>query len=174
MDRRHTPTNRAHSKGPACSPEQPEEDANKAGERLGADEANAEQQSQRGLARSNFQPLERFLDHLGKEIATERGSSLALERRGEMQQIAQNMFEVRYSLHHPDEIRLSLTFIIIGDDANFVLLQGHQRSTSRDLSANPGPVDQHAYRLDEIGELENAVREKIAAHLEAHDASAAT
>jgi hypothetical protein len=43
-------------------------------------------------------------------------------------------------------------------------LQGHQRS----LSANPGQFDQHVYRLEELEELKEAVREKIIDHLAAH------
>ena len=88
-----------------------------------------------------------------------------LEAADEMQLTAQNAYEVRYSLRHADDARLSLTFIVTGDNADLILLQGHERSNPRDLSANPGQIDQYAYRLDEIDELKNAVREKIAAHL---------
>ena len=77
------------------------------------------------------------------------------------------MYEIRYSLRHPDETRLSLTFIITGDKADLVLLQGHQRSTARNLNADPGAVDQHVYRADEFDELKAAIKDKVAAHLSA-------
>ena len=76
------------------------------------------------------------------------------------------MYETRYSLRHADEERLSLTFIT-GDAADLVLLQGHQRSTARNLSADPGALDQHVYRVDEFDELKTAIREKTVAHLSA-------
>jgi hypothetical protein len=62
---------------------------------------------------------------------------------------------------------LSLTFIVTGANADLILLQGHQRSAARDVSAKPGQFDQHVYRLEELDELKEAVREKIIDHLAA-------
>lgn len=119
------------------------------------------------LVRSNLEPLRRFLDRMGELISKEFGDAAVWEPAGEIQKTAQNAHEVRYSLRHADHVRLSLTFIITGDNADLVLLQGHERSVPRDLGANPGQFDQHAYRLNEIDELKEAVREKVLAHMAA-------
>lgn len=130
-------------------------------------ESGADQDSEGrlALARSRFEPLRGFLDRMGDLISKEFEEAAVLEQSGEMQPTAQNAHQIRYTLRHADEARLSLTFIMTGDNADLVLLQGHERSTPRDLSINPGQLDQHAYRLDEIDELKEAVREKIVAHL---------
>lgn len=127
--------------------------------------------SRLALARSNFAPIARFLNRMGEVIAKEYGESAQMECRGELQPMARNAYETRYSLRHTGGARLALTFIVTGQEADLVLLQGHERSGPRDPSANPGPVDQHAYRLDEIEELKEAMREKIIAHLCARDPS---
>jgi hypothetical protein len=86
-----------------------------------------------------------------------------------MQQTAQNAYAVRYSLRYPDEARLSLTFTVVGEDADLLLMQGHGRSVPRDIRANPGQIDQHVYRLDEIEEIKAAVQQKISAHLQTRE-----
>lgn len=125
------------------------------------------------LARSNVKPIVRFLDRMRQVIAEDYGEDAQLEPRGELQPAAQNAYEIRYSLRHPDDARLALTFIVTGENADIVLLEGHERSEPRNLSANPGQVDQHAYRLHEIEALKNAVRAKIVDHLRARDPSKA-
>ena len=122
-------------------------------------------ESRLAMARSSFEPIERFLSRLGQVIARDYDPSSRLERREDLHEVAQGMYEIRYSLRHADETRLSLTFIITGDKADLILLQGHQRSSARNLSADPGAVDQHVYRVDEFDDLEAAIREKVTGHL---------
>jgi hypothetical protein len=137
--------------------------------RSAQDKAEQPRESRLALARSNFEPIGQFLSQMGAAIAKEYEGSAELEPRGKMQPIAQHLYEIRYSLRHADDARLALTFIVTGERADLILLQGHERSGPRDLSANPGQVDQHAYRLDEVEELKEAVREKIVAHLTTRD-----
>ena len=82
-----------------------------------------------------------------------------------MHKVAENAYTVRYSLRRPDEVRLSLTFTVVGENADLILVQGHERFGPRDIRANPGQVDQHVYRLEQIDEIKHAVQEKILAHL---------
>ena len=82
-----------------------------------------------------------------------------------MHKLAENAYTVRYSLRQPDDVRLSLTFTVVGENADLILVQGHERSGPRDIRANPGQVDQHVYRLEQIDEIKHAVQEKILAHL---------
>lgn len=117
------------------------------------------------LAQAHFDPVARVLDRLASDIEKEYGRFAVLERRGSMQQMAENAYSVRYSLRHPDEARLSLTFIVTGEDADLLLVQGHERSGPRDIKANPGQVDQHVYRLREVEDIKAAVKEKIVDHL---------
>ena len=119
------------------------------------------EQNRLTVARRKFEPVARVLDHLSKEIGKEHAARL--KQGGEMQQTAQNAYQVRYSLRLPDEARLSLTFVMVGEDADLMLVQTNQGS--RDVRANPGQVDQRVYRLDEIDEIKQAVQEKITAHL---------
>jgi hypothetical protein len=86
-----------------------------------------------------------------------------------MQQTAQNAYAVRYSLQYPDEAQLSLTFIVVGEDADLLLMQRHEPSGHRDIRADPGQVDQRVYRLGAIEEIKAAVQQKIAAHLRARE-----
>jgi hypothetical protein len=102
---------------------------------------------------------------MGALIAGIYENSAELEPRGEMQPTAQNAYEVRYSLRHADNARLALTFIVTGENADLILLQGHERFGPRNLNANPGQFDQHAYRLDELEELKHTIRVKILSHL---------
>ena len=126
-------------------------------------------QSRLSLARANFKPIARVLDRLSEDVEKEHGPSAVLKRRGAMQQTAQNAYAVRYSLQCPDEARLSLTFIVVGDDADLLLMQRHDRSDPRDLRADPGQIDQRVYRLDEIEEIKAAVQQKISAHLQTRE-----
>ncbi|GEO19282.1 hypothetical protein [Microvirga aerophila] len=125
--------------------------------------------SRLALAQEKFEPIARVLDRLSEDVEKEHGHSAVLERRSAMQQTAQNAYAVRYSLQCPDEARLSLTFIVVGDDADLLLMQRHDRSDPRDLRANPGQVDQRVYRLEQIEEIKAAVQQKITAHFRARE-----
>ena len=116
------------------------------------------------LAKDHFKPIEQFLKHLRQEIF-HRHDSTSLDRREPLHQTAKDTYEVRYSLHGKGDERLSMTFTLVGEEADKILFQGHQRSTPRDVSANPGQVDQHVYRLDEMTNLMQAVQEKVTVHL---------
>ena len=60
---------------------------------------------------------------------------------------------------------MSLTFYVVGDEADLILLQGQEQSSPRDIRADPGQVDQHVYRLERVEEIKEAVQEKVVAHL---------
>lgn len=116
-------------------------------------------------ARAKFEPVARALNRLAKDIKKEHGRSAVLEQRTPVEPMAQNACSVRYSLRHPGEDRLSLTFIVTGEDADLLLLQGQERSGPQDIRSNPGQVDQRVYRLEQIDEIKEAVQAKIVAHL---------
>ena len=118
------------------------------------------------LARVKFEPVAQVLDRLAKDLEKEHGRAAVLEQRGPLQQMAESAYTVRYSLRHRGEVRLSLTFIVVGEDADLILLQGQEPSGPRDIRANPGQVDQQVYRLKKIDELKEAVQEKIVTRLE--------
>jgi hypothetical protein len=119
------------------------------------------------VARAKFKPVARALEDVSKNLQQEHGRSAVLQQKSPMQPISQNACMVQYSLQHPNEARLSLTFIVVGDEADCVLLQGQERSGPWDTGANPGQVDQHVYGVDELEDIKAAVREKISAHLQA-------
>ncbi len=125
-------------------------------------------QSRLALAQAKFAPVALALDRVAREV--EKHHAVELKPRGRMQQTAQNAFAVRYSLRHPDEARLSLTFILVGDDADLMLLQSQERVGPPDARANPGRFDQRVYRLGEIDAIKQAVQEKISAHLGVREA----
>ena len=125
--------------------------------------------SRLALAQSKFEPIARVLDRLSEDVGKEHGGSAVLKRRSAMQQTAQNAYAVRYSLQYPDEAQLSLTFIVVGEDADLLLMQRHEPSGHRDIRADPGQVDQRVYRLGAIEEIKAAVQQKIAAHLRARE-----
>src|SRR5688500_4907532 len=79
--------------------------------------------SQLQLASAKFEPV-------SKKLAREYGPSTALQRRGGMQPTALNTFEVRYSIPYPEEAPLSLTFIVTGENADTILIQGRQGSAA--------------------------------------------
>ena len=118
-----------------------------------------------GLAQAKFLPVAQALDGIAKDIKTKHGRSAVLKPRDAMHKLAENAYTVRYSLRQPDEASLSLTFTVVGENADLLLVQGHERSGPRDTRANPGKVDQHVYRLEQIDEIKHAVQEKILAHL---------
>ena len=118
-----------------------------------------------GLAQAKFLPVAQVLDGIAKDLEREHGHSAVLKPRGVMHKLAENAYAVRYSLRQPDEVRLSLTFTIVGENADLILVQGPERSGPRDARANPGQVDQHVYRLEQIDDIKHAVQEKILAHL---------
>src|SRR5829696_1888356 len=94
------------------------------------------------LAKAKFSRVAQELDRLSKDIDTEHGGPAVLKPRGSLQQTAGNMYSVRYSLQQPKEAQLALTFIIIGEDADLLLLQGQEQSGLRDARSDPGQVDQ--------------------------------
>ena len=116
------------------------------------------------LPKGHFEPIERFLKHLRQEISN-RHDGTSLDRREPLHQTAKDTYDVRYSLHGKGNDRLSLTFTLAGEEADKILFQGHERSSQRDVSANPGQVDQHVYQLDEMTDLIRVVQEKVAVHL---------
>ena len=117
------------------------------------------------LAQAKFDPVARVLDRLSKDIEKEYGRSAVLKSRGSMQQMAGNAYAMRYTLREPDKARLSLTFLVVGDDADLLLLKGQDQSGSRDARVDPGQVDQRVYRLRELEEIKAAVKQKIIDHL---------
>ena len=117
------------------------------------------------LARVRFEPIARMLDRLAEEIEKEHGQPAVLERGGPMEPTAQNVCSVRYSLRHPDDVRFALTFVVTGESADLLLLQAQEQSGPRDIRADPGSMDQHVYRVDDIDDIKKAVQEKIRAHL---------
>ena len=124
--------------------------------------------SRLGVAKAKFVPVAQVLDGIARDIKKEHGGSAVLKRRGAMHKLAENAYTVRYSLRQPDDVRLSLTFTVVGENADLILVQGHERSGPRDIRGNPGQVDQHVYRLEQIDEIKHAVQEKILAHLRSH------
>ena len=118
-----------------------------------------------GLAEANFEPVAQALNGIAKDIETKHGRSAVLKPRGAMHKLAENAYTVRYSLRQPEEVRLSFTFTVVGENADLLLVQGNERSGPPDTRANPGKVDQHVYRLEQIDEIKHAVQEKILAHL---------
>ena len=117
------------------------------------------------LARVRFEPVACMLGHLAEDIEKEHGQPAVLEQTGPMEPIAQNVCSVRYSLGYPDEARLALSFVVTGESADLLLLQAQEQYGSEDIRVNPGPVDQHVYRVEEIDGIKQAVQEKIRAHL---------
>ena len=122
-------------------------------------------QGRLALAQAKFDPVARVLDGPSKDIEKEYGRSAVLKPRGSMQPTAGNAYAVRYTLRDPEEARLSLTFIVVGDNADLLLLKGQDRSGPRDDRADPGQVDQRVYRLREVEEIKAAVKQKIIDHL---------
>ena len=84
-----------------------------------------------------------------------------------MERTADNAYAVRYALRDRDEAPLSLTFRIIGETADFLLLERHELADPRDARVDPGRVDQRVYRLGEVEEIKAAVKAKIVDHLRA-------
>src|SRR5829696_3534198 len=99
------------------------------------------------LAQAKFDPVARVLDRLARDIEKEYGRSAALKPRGSMQQTAGNVYEVSYALREPREANLSLTFMVVGDDADLLLLEQQEQSRPDDTGADPRKVDQRVYRL---------------------------
>jgi hypothetical protein len=117
------------------------------------------------LARAKFEPVARVLDEIAKNIEKEYGRSAVLKQRSRMAVTARNVYAVRYSLRHPDEVRFALTFIVTGENADLLLMQTKERSGPEDVRAHPGQTDPRVYRLAKIDEVKKAVQGKISAHL---------
>lgn len=122
------------------------------------------------LARAKFEPVAQVLHRVAKDIEKDHGRSAVLEQRGPMQQMAQNVCAVRYSLRHPDDVRFALTFIVMGEDADLLLLQAQERAGPPDIRTNPGKIDQRVYRLEMVEDIKQAVQEKIISHLRTRQA----
>ena len=118
------------------------------------------------LANRNFKPIERFLEKLRQDIS-QSGEGILLDRRELLHKTAKDTYQVRYSIHDESDARLSLTFILTGENADKILFQSHQRSMPRNVAANPGQIDQHVYRLNEMTDLMQVVQEKVTSHLRA-------
>jgi hypothetical protein len=118
-----------------------------------------------GLAQARFIPVAQVLNGIVRDIEREHGRSVVLTPRDAMHKLAENAYTVRYSLQQPEDVRLSLTFTLVGENADLLLVQGQERSSSGDFRANPGQVDQHVYRLEQIDEIKLTIRDKILAHL---------
>jgi hypothetical protein len=119
------------------------------------------------LAPTKFDPVARVLERLSTDLKQEYGRSAVLKPRGLMQQTAGNICEVQYALHNPQKTDLSLTFMVVGDNADLLLLKRQEQSGPDDNRADPGQVDQRVYRLGELETIRAAVREKIIDHLRA-------
>jgi hypothetical protein len=117
------------------------------------------------LAEVKFTPVAQVLERLARDIKMEQGGSAVLEQRSPIKQLAQNAYKIRYSLRHPDKVRFSLTFTVVGDNADLLLLEAQERSASQDVRGNPGQVDQQVYSLERIDEIKEAVEQKLRAHL---------
>ena len=112
-------------------------------------------------ARANFEPLRRFLDSLSQVIVRKYDRHASIKQQG-IQETARNTYDVRYSLNQAGRERLSLDFILTGDNADLVLLQDNKLG-AREV----GQVDQRVYRLDQIDDLKAAVEEKVISRLKA-------
>ncbi len=128
------------------------------------------EQGRLALTRVRFEPVACMLDRLAEDIEREHGPSAVLEQKGPMEPMAQNVCSVRYSLRHPNDGQLALTFVVTGEAADLLLLQAQEQSGLRDTEANSGPVDQHVYRVEKIDDIKQAVQEKIRAHFRSRGA----
>ena len=117
-------------------------------------------------AQARFEPVARVLDQLAQDIEREHGRSAVLEQKSPMEPAAQNVYEVRYLLRQPNDVRFALTFIVTGEDTDLLLLRAQERADLQDNRSDPGQVDQHVYRLEKIDEIKEAVQELIVAHLQ--------
>jgi hypothetical protein len=114
------------------------------------------------LARTKFKPFARVLNEVSKDFERDYGRSAVLQQKSPMRQVGQSTCAVQYALLNRAEDRLSLTFIVVGDEADCVLLQHQERSGAL---ADPGQIDQRVYELEKLDEIKTAVRERISAHL---------
>jgi hypothetical protein len=118
------------------------------------------------LAHRNFGPIGSFLEQLGTHVSDHK-PSFNLVRREDMHRIAQHTFETRYSLCNGSTDRLSLTFTVVGRDADVILFQRHKRSSPCDIRADPGEADLNVYKLDEVDRLKQVLQDKVISYLSA-------
>ena len=111
-------------------------------------------------ARANFEPLRRFIDNLSQVIVRKYDRHASLKQQG-IHETARNTYDVRYSLRSRGMDRLSLDFILTGDNADLVLLQDNEPVAGETRRQ----VDQRVYRLDQIDDLKRAVQDKVISHL---------
>lgn len=116
-------------------------------------------------ARANFRSIEQFLDHLKETIAKRHQGAYELVLEEEMRRSAANACDVLYSVHNAGGGILSLRFTMVGERADMILFQGHQRSALNQAQPKTGPVDQHVYRMGEMDELKKVVQRRIDAFL---------
>ena len=117
------------------------------------------------IAHERSKCIERVLDDVGRNIADKHGRTPAVERRDVMQ-TARNTYEVEYLLRGCRNRQLSLRFILTGEKADLVLVQTRETPEQAKLKKDdPGEIDQHVYRLEEMDRLKGVVEKKIVSHL---------
>jgi hypothetical protein len=114
------------------------------------------------VAHEHSKCIERVLDHVGRAIADRHGRTPAFQRR-DVKQTARNTYDVEYLMGWYGS-QLSLRFIVTGENADLVLFQSRERREQADPK-EPGEVDQHVYRLEEMDHLKQVVEDKIVSHL---------
>ena len=114
------------------------------------------------VAHEHSKCIERVLDHVGRVIADRHGRPPAFQRR-DVKQTARNTYDVEYLMGGYGS-QLSLRFIVTGERADLVLFQSREKREQADAK-DPGEVDQHVYRLEEIDHLKQAVEDKVVSHL---------
>jgi hypothetical protein len=97
-------------------------------------------------------------------IADKHGRTPALERR-DVKQTARNTFDVEYRLRNSRNGQLSLRFIVTGRNADLVLFQSREKPEEAKSKDYPGEIDQRVYRLEEVEQLNEVVKDKIVSHL---------
>ena len=116
------------------------------------------------VAHEHSKCIERVLNHVGRVIADKHGRTPALERR-DVKQTARNTFDVEYRLRNSRNGQLSLPFIVTGRNADLVLFQSREKPEQAKAKDYPGEIDQRVYRLEEVEQLNEVVKDKIVSHL---------
>jgi hypothetical protein len=116
------------------------------------------------VAHEHSKCIERVLNHVGRVIANKHGQTPALERR-DAKQTARNTFDIEYRLLNSRNGQLSLRFIVTGRNADLVLFQSREKPEQAKAKDYPGEIDQRVYRLEEVEQLNDVVKDKIVSHL---------
>jgi len=122
--------------------------------------------TRRASAEAKFARIARVIDRVSADIKQEYGAKTRLAPQGRIRKTAANAYALDYSLRHPDDGQLWLTFMVVEDEADLLLIQGRD-SGPPDLRTNPGQVDQRVYRLGEIEAIKAALKDKVVGHLRA-------